>query len=338
MQLELFRDYLNREMSLIPLIQGTKIPVFSWKKYQYRRAKEETVKRWVKKGYNLGIVGGDISGLVMIDVDDEARLPELKIFIPEIEETAQVKTPNGHHFYFNTAENFAFTDSFLGLDHVELRSAGHQCVAPDSIVDGIPYVWEAPLDHILPFPDRFYIPSTLQDDPGSPAFPPFRSDGRRCIQQILNHNIRKRERNKSLFCLYCLLLKKNEPAYAMAIVDAKNRSMEESLAGEELRWICHEDKNSYHRFGCEAVRKRLAFVDCSNCRHFYRGFKMKENLILKNYKSIPDLSPVEFKLMGIIELHFDGETPSITKLSRTSKIDWRIVNKAVQQLKEKSIL
>ncbi|MBA7654081.1 hypothetical protein ES703_61956 [subsurface metagenome] len=124
----------------------------------------------------------------------------------------------------------------------------------------------------------------------------------------------------------------------MAIVDVKNRNLEESLTEEELHWICHEDKNSYHQFGCEAVRKRLAFVDCSNCRHFYRGFKMKENLILKNYKTIPDLSSIEVKVLNVVELHFDGETPSIKKLSETAKMNWYEANKAVRQLKEKRIL
>gem|GEM_PF-6146298 len=65
---------------------------------------------------------------------------------------------------------------------------------------------------------------------------------------------------------------------------------------------------------------------------------MKENLILKHYKSIPDRSPVKVKILEIIELFFDGELPSITKLSRTAKIDWRIVDKAVKELKMEGIL
>lgn len=341
MQLELFQDYCKRELSLIPLIPGTKQAPFRWKKYQYRRAKEDTVRRWIARGWDLAIVsGGDISGIVVVDADDENKLPELEKYCPEIIDTARVKTPNGHHFYFETDQNFAYTKRFLGLDGIELRSAGHYCVAPDSTVDGIPYAWETPLDNALQFPDRLCDASMLEDGTSSPAFPPFRTDGRKCIQQIINQNIgiEDRNRNESLFCLYCLLLKENKPSYAMEIVGIKNRNLREPLAEEELRWICHENKNSYHQFGCQAVRKRLSFVDCSNCRHFYRGFRMKENLILKNYKSIPDLSPVEVKVVNVLELHFDGEIPSIKKLSETAKMDWRIANRAVQQLKDKGVL
>jgi len=337
MQLSLFQDYYDKGLSLIPLIQGTKRPIFSWKRYQRIRATEEEVRLWVKCDWNLGIVLGPISNLAVIDVDDETLIPELERRFPIIADTARVRTKRGYHHYFKTDRNIPRTKNVLGLG-VELRNYGCYCVAPDSMVNGITYAWESPLDNILDLPDELSRLSRYQDVPVSAVYLPFRSGDQKCIQQILNYDIEHGNRNESLFCLFCLLLKKNKSSYAMAQVRIKNRNLKEPVTRSELGWICDEAKNSYHKFGCEAVRKRLPFIDCSNCQHFHRGFRMKENLILKHYKSIPDRSGIECKILDIIELHFDGEIPSITKLSKTAKIDWRIVNKAVQQLKKKGIL
>jgi len=287
---------------------------------------------------NLAIALGSVSGLVGIDVDDPDQYSPLEKKIPEISGTARSKTPRGYHFYFNTDKNFPNTMTFLGLQDVELRSRGLYCVAPDSVVDGITYVWENPLDNALELPDHILPFLHEHDAPVSSVYPPFRSDGQKCIQQILNRDIEKGLRNDSLFCLYCLLLKKNKPSHAVRIIRTKNFNLARSLTENELFWVCSDVKESYNLFGCDAVRKRLPFVDCSGCKFFYRGFRMKENLILKHYKSIPDRSPVKVKILEIIELFFDGELPSITKLSRTAKIDWRIVDKAVKELKMEGIL
>ena len=49
---------------------------------------------------NLAIITGQISGLVVIDVDDLLILEELKKQLPGVWETTRVRTKRGYHFYF----------------------------------------------------------------------------------------------------------------------------------------------------------------------------------------------------------------------------------------------
>lgn len=287
---------------------------------------------------NLAIALGSVSGLLGIDVDDPNQCSLLEKKLPEISGTARVKTPRGYHFYFKTDKNFPNKKTFLDLHDVELRSRGLYCVAPDSIVKGITYVWENPLDNALDVPDHILPSLRSHEAPASSLYPPFRSGGQKCISQIINQDVEEGMRNEALFCLYCLLLKKNSPSYAMRYIRIKNFNLGQPLTESELFWVMSETKKSYHVFGCEAVRKRLLFVDCSSCKFLYRGFRMKENLILKNYKTIPDLTGIEIKILTILELFFDGKEPSITSLSKTAKMDKKSVRRALQRLKFRGFL
>ena len=64
-------DYLDRGWSAIPIHEKAKRPAVPWKVYQKRHAKKKTVHEWFRRSpnYNVGIVTGELSGLVVVDVD-----------------------------------------------------------------------------------------------------------------------------------------------------------------------------------------------------------------------------------------------------------------------------
>jgi hypothetical protein len=73
------RDYIKKGFSVIPLIKGGEEPPekFALKEYQKRKPTDEELQQWFGNGsnFNIGIVTGEISGIVVLDLDidgDEA--------------------------------------------------------------------------------------------------------------------------------------------------------------------------------------------------------------------------------------------------------------------------
>lgn len=146
--------YSNRKYSLIPLWieppselniqkqQWGKIPAVKWKKYQSERPTEAIISEWFYRDeYNLGIVTGEISGIVVLDLDSEDayQLAQSK----GLSDTPTVKTGRGYHMYYKYKEgvrNFQKRDDLPGID---LRGEGGYVVAPPSLhcLSGTRYQW-----------------------------------------------------------------------------------------------------------------------------------------------------------------------------------------------------
>jgi len=227
--------YLKNGYSLIPLKTNDKIPAFRWKQYQKNKASFEDVLSWSFKfpDHNLGIVTGQISKLVVVDIDEPAILPKLLKELPELKQTTKVKTTRGFHFYFSLNGNgkVKATKNFLGLG-VELFSDGQQVVAPPSKINGITRTFLTPLDKILSFPSRLYdkqenkqtiVTSSLYI---APKLPGYNGKNVSCISQILSRALQKGERTISLFILYNLLLQnRNDKEYSQKIIIDKNKAL-----------------------------------------------------------------------------------------------------------------
>ncbi|MBU4603189.1 bifunctional DNA primase/polymerase, partial [bacterium] len=257
-------EYLKYDYSLIP-IDKEKKPYIYWKSYQYKKANIEDIFDWCNKfsDINIGIVTGDISKLVVIDVDDINLLPELKEFLPEIKETTRVRTRRGYHYYFSlNGEQVKSTNSLFGK-RIELKSNGTYVVAPPSIIKAHRYVYEIPLSEILPIPKiliKENNPAFPIKDKNHNAFkiPKYHGQKVDCIRQILSRYLEVGERNNSLFILYNLLLRnKNTEEYAKKLVIKKNRSLSEPLNKIELKKVCR--KASYN-YGCVGIRDGLAYI------------------------------------------------------------------------------
>lgn len=147
-------DYLRRGFSVIPLWivppielnipeeQYGKRPVGKWKQYQTEHATDSDIQDWFwAANHNIGIVTGQLSGLVVLDIDSEdAYEMALEKCLPD---TPTVKTGRGYHMYFKYKEgvrNFQKRDDLPGID---LRGEGGFAVAPGSIhyQTGTLYKW-----------------------------------------------------------------------------------------------------------------------------------------------------------------------------------------------------
>jgi Bifunctional DNA primase/polymerase, N-terminal len=63
--------YLNAAWSVLPLRHGEKRPLILWEALQQKRADAATVAQWFTHwpNANIGIVTGEISNLIVLDVD-----------------------------------------------------------------------------------------------------------------------------------------------------------------------------------------------------------------------------------------------------------------------------
>jgi hypothetical protein len=126
--------------SVIPLRPNGKRPSASWKPYQHRHPTAQELDDWFASGRaNIGIVTGEISGLVVIDIDGpvgEAALRDV-----EVPRTVAVETPRpGRHLYFKHPGRYVHNGANL-LPGIDVRGDGGYVVAPPSRVDGTPYAY-----------------------------------------------------------------------------------------------------------------------------------------------------------------------------------------------------
>lgn len=143
--------YRDAGFSVIPLRPRSKIPAIKWEGYQKRIATEEEITQWFAKGpsSNIGLVTGEVSGFVVVDLDGAAGLAtgkELRLISP-----VSVHTANGSHLYYRWDK--ALMNSVKKLPGLDIRGDGGQVAAPPSLhPNGKYYRWAAsPLArHLLP--------------------------------------------------------------------------------------------------------------------------------------------------------------------------------------------
>ncbi len=151
------KEYTEIGYSCFPLSLAQKRPLAKWKKYQSEHPLEETIDDWEENGaprtdpdtgeitgretaFNLAIVTGEISGIVVVDCDN----PEAVAYAQQHGMTSPiaVKTRRGVHYYFrhpcndrkfrNKTGNNP-TDGWPAVDGLDFRGDGGYVVAPPSI-------------------------------------------------------------------------------------------------------------------------------------------------------------------------------------------------------------
>jgi hypothetical protein len=110
-----------------------------WAKYQKQRvAKAHLLTKWKnyfrnQPGYGVAIITGRLSGLVVVDIDDDAALKIVKACLPHNFKTVTVQTGSGGwHLYFRYAEGLKSTAG-LGKTGLDIRADGGYVVAPPSM-------------------------------------------------------------------------------------------------------------------------------------------------------------------------------------------------------------
>lgn len=128
-------EYFEKDLIIIPL-KG-KVPVLkNWSMFAKRRPSELLIDSWEKKypKHNIGLICGELSGVVAIDIDKEEALKK----VPLSPVTKKGKKGETRFFKYNGEVNFKRHD--LGI---ELLSNGNQTVLPPSIhpETGEEYTW-----------------------------------------------------------------------------------------------------------------------------------------------------------------------------------------------------
>ena len=142
-----YTSFPYRIVSVIPLMPNQKRPIFPWCKYQNTRAEPTKILQWADNfsACNWGIVTGQISGLVVLDIDKD-DWEFVKQWLPKGLPTPVVRTPRGYHIYYKhpgvTVGNRAWRSQEL-----DFRGDGGYVVAPGSEMDGRKWEWAiAPYD------------------------------------------------------------------------------------------------------------------------------------------------------------------------------------------------
>ena len=141
-------DYLHRGWSVIPMRKRDKRPAIPWQKFQTERATEQELHDWFdrRQGYNVGIVTGSVSGLVVLDVDPrhggKDSLRNLEQEHGPLPRTLESITGGGgRHIYF--AHPGGTVRNRVGIaPGIDLRGDGGCIVAPPSVhPSGKSYRW-----------------------------------------------------------------------------------------------------------------------------------------------------------------------------------------------------
>jgi hypothetical protein len=143
------RSYAARGWSVIPVEARGKRPLVAWTEFQQRQAQPDEIDTWFRRWpeANVGIVTGQVSGLVVIDVDAQhggleslASLERERGGLPDT--VAAVTGGGGRHLYFDHPGGVLHNR--VGLrPGIDLRADGGCVVAPPSVhPGGRRYVWE----------------------------------------------------------------------------------------------------------------------------------------------------------------------------------------------------
>lgn len=99
-KLDAAHEYLERGWSIIPIKPEGKRPAIAWKEYQERQPTEEEIEEWWTKwpDYDIALVTGAISGVVVVDCDNEDA--QHAAFDAGMRSWIKAKTKRGVHLYF----------------------------------------------------------------------------------------------------------------------------------------------------------------------------------------------------------------------------------------------
>jgi len=140
--------YRANGWSVLPLRHGDKRPLIRWETLQQARADAATVAQWLAHwpDANIGIVTGEISNLIVLDVDPkhggDDSLALLERRFGALPETVEAHTGGGgRHLYFTHPGGFVANRVGLAQG-IDLRGDGGYIVAPPSLhPSGRLYTW-----------------------------------------------------------------------------------------------------------------------------------------------------------------------------------------------------
>src|SRR5258706_2766958 len=128
-------EYLNHGWSIIPIKAGEKVPLLdSWLPYQKKQATKEEITKWFTQwpDANLAIIVGQISGLLVIDIDDPVEGEKsFRKYFGDVK-TLTVKTPRGIHYYFKHPGDREINNAIRAAPGLDIKGDGGYVLAPPS--------------------------------------------------------------------------------------------------------------------------------------------------------------------------------------------------------------
>jgi len=196
--------------SVIPVKSDKKPLLISWAEYQKSKPTEDTIKKWWNTwpDANPAIVTGEISNLMVVDVDSNRGHEELNKLMPESLITPISKTPSGGWHYYFTYRN-GLPNKARVFSDCDIRTDGGYIIAPPSIgKNGKPYAWLDGLSIAEASPAA--IPELLYKKMHSSTRGDFKdcknaSDFKRL--QVTSGDFKQGERDQALFHLANCLVK-----------------------------------------------------------------------------------------------------------------------------------
>jgi P4 family phage/plasmid primase-like protien len=172
MMLERALAYVGSGWAVFPLIPNTKEPLT---KHGFKDASKdaEVVKRWWTEHptANIGIATGEVSGLVVVDVDVKNGAKGVESFssLVSMTPTLAVETPSGgmHFYYISPGPTRCRIGLLPGID---IKADGGYVVSPGSQIDGKAYEWVEPDAHLVILPD-IIINLMAEKKSAKPALP-----------------------------------------------------------------------------------------------------------------------------------------------------------------------
>ena len=142
-------EYLRRGWSVIPVREKDKRPAVPWKAYQSKLVSEKTLHDWFTRSpdYNVAVVTGALSGIVVVDVDprhggDESLRKLERTHGPLPKTVESITGGGGRHVYFSHPGGLVHNRANIEPG-VDLRGDGGCIVAPPSIhPSGKRYRWK----------------------------------------------------------------------------------------------------------------------------------------------------------------------------------------------------
>jgi hypothetical protein len=148
-----FTAYRERGWSAFPLQHRSKKPNCQWGEYQKRLPTDDEIQSWREQltEPNYGLACGEVSGIVVVDVDGPAGIKALEKH-GRLPETCCVETAKGAHYYLKHP-GFRIGNKARFVEDVDLRADGGYVVAPPSVHEsGHVYEWMIHPDDVPPAP------------------------------------------------------------------------------------------------------------------------------------------------------------------------------------------
>jgi putative DNA primase/helicase len=217
-------DYRERGLATIPLKRRSKEPKLpKGHPFLARKATDEEFGGFDLR-HNVGIVTGKVSGIIVLDDDDDGET--IKANNWHVPATPTVKTKRGHQYYFRCPE--AGFPTFNVAGKLEVRGDGAYVVAPPSIhPSGGRYEW-------VISPDEARVA-----EPPAWLLEQARLRARRMQAEDVGEMISNGSRNKTLFSIAGTLRRRglDEASIAAALLGINATKCETPLDEAEVRKI-----------------------------------------------------------------------------------------------------